>query len=118
MLRAAETGNIDAVKRELTGHTDVNSQDEVVFLSLIAFYCTLHGWIKGTAIGLLLGYRRPTSVCSHAVATQSILRNGISLVKSSFLTPRSRNSCILAFAERSHCIKAALSRGERRPPPP
>ena len=36
MLRAAETGNIDAVKRELTGHTDVNSQDEVVFLSLIA----------------------------------------------------------------------------------
>ena len=43
MLKAAETGNIDAVKRELTGHTDVNSQDEVVFLSLIAMefiaYC-------------------------------------------------------------------------------
>ena len=39
MLRAAETGNIDAVKRELTGHTDVNSQDEVVFLSLVSLYC-------------------------------------------------------------------------------
>ena len=38
MLRAAETGNIDAVKRELTGHTDVNSQDKVVFLSLFALY--------------------------------------------------------------------------------
>ena len=38
MLRAAKTGNIDAVKRELTGHTDVNSQDEVVFLSLVCFY--------------------------------------------------------------------------------
>ena len=30
MLRAAETGSIEAVKRELTGHTDVNSQDEVI----------------------------------------------------------------------------------------
>ena len=39
MLRAAKTGNIDAVKRELTGHTDVNSQDKVIFLSLVAFYC-------------------------------------------------------------------------------
>ena len=29
LLRAAGTGNISAVKRELSGHTDVNSQDEV-----------------------------------------------------------------------------------------
>ena len=27
MLRAAEPGNIDAVKRELSGHTDVNLKD-------------------------------------------------------------------------------------------
>ena len=27
VLRAAEPGNIDAVKRELSGHTDVNLQD-------------------------------------------------------------------------------------------
>ena len=54
MLRAAETGNIDAVKRELTGHTDVNSQDKVVFLSLIPFYCTLNGQIKGTPSALFI----------------------------------------------------------------
>ena len=30
-MRAAETGNIEAVKRELTGHTDVNAQDEVIY---------------------------------------------------------------------------------------
>ena len=54
MLRAAKTGNIDAVKRELTGHTDVNSQDKVVFLSFIAFYCTLRGLIKGTASALFV----------------------------------------------------------------
>ena len=53
MLRAAETGNIDAVKRELTGHTDVNSQDEVVFLSL-CLYFTLRGLIKGTASALFV----------------------------------------------------------------
>ena len=29
LLRAAMTGNISAVKRELSGHTDVNSQDKV-----------------------------------------------------------------------------------------
>ena len=29
LLRAAKTGNISAVKRELSGHTDVNCQDEV-----------------------------------------------------------------------------------------
>ena len=35
-MRAAATGNIDAVKRELTGHTDVNSQNKVVFLAFFA----------------------------------------------------------------------------------
>ena len=34
LLRAAETGNISAVKRELSGHTDVNSQDEVCYTAL------------------------------------------------------------------------------------
>ena len=29
LLRAAKTGNISAVKRELSGHTDINCQDEV-----------------------------------------------------------------------------------------
>lgn len=29
LFRAAETGDIDAVKRQLSGHTDINSQDEV-----------------------------------------------------------------------------------------
>ena len=29
LLRASKVGNLDAVIRELTGHTDVNSQDEV-----------------------------------------------------------------------------------------
>ena len=115
MLRAAKTGNIDAVKRELTGHTDVNSQDEVVCLSFIAFYCTLGGWIKGTA---RLGYQRPTSVCSHAIATQGDARNGIGLVNSSFLTPRSRNSYIILAFARSRRIRAALSCSEREPPPP
>ena len=32
LLRAAATGNISAVKRELSGHTDVNCQDEVHIL--------------------------------------------------------------------------------------
>ena len=42
MFRAAKTGNIDVVKRELIGHTDVNSQDKVVFLSLV-FLCYVLG---------------------------------------------------------------------------
>ena len=44
MLRAADTGNIDVVKRELTGHTDVNSQDKVSISN-----CFLRGLIIGTA---------------------------------------------------------------------
>ena len=31
LLRAAVTENIAAVLRELSGHTDVNAQDEVVY---------------------------------------------------------------------------------------
>ena len=31
LLRAAKSGNTAAVRRELRGHTDVNSQDEVGF---------------------------------------------------------------------------------------
>ena len=34
LLRAAENGNIDSVKREIRGHTDVNSQDKVSFSTL------------------------------------------------------------------------------------
>ena len=34
LLRAARTGNISAVKRELSGHTDVNCQDEVCHFCL------------------------------------------------------------------------------------
>ena len=34
LLRAAKTGNISAVKRELSGHTDVNCQDEVCYTAL------------------------------------------------------------------------------------
>ena len=38
LLRAAGTGNISAVKRELSGHTDVNCQDEVChFCSQMSF---------------------------------------------------------------------------------
>ena len=49
LLRAAKTGNISAVKRELSGHTDVNSQDEVChYMSLlnrnILFHLTCSGW--------------------------------------------------------------------------
>ena len=40
LLRAAETGNISAVKRELSGHTDVNSQDEVCH-----YMCLLNRYI-------------------------------------------------------------------------
>ena len=38
LLRAAETGNISAVKRELSGHTDVNCQDEVSHNPHILYY--------------------------------------------------------------------------------
>ena len=41
LLRAAETGNIDAVIRELSGHTDVNSQDEVNVLITLELYYAL-----------------------------------------------------------------------------
>ena len=34
LFRASQVGNLDAVIRELTGHTDVNFQDKVCFATL------------------------------------------------------------------------------------
>ena len=45
LLKAAETGNIAAVKRQLSGHTDVNSQDKVIIpaaLSSDPSSCNFH----------------------------------------------------------------------------
>ena len=51
LLRAASTGNTAAVRRELKGHTDINSQDEVGFspfsCSIAKFHFSKHiclGW--------------------------------------------------------------------------
>ena len=41
LLRAAGTGDISVVKRELSGHTDVNCQDEVCIK--IPTFCTIMG---------------------------------------------------------------------------
>ena len=54
LLRAAETGNISAVKRELSGHTDVNSQDEVChYMCLLNRNILFHLIVQDGATALL-----------------------------------------------------------------
>ena len=70
MLRAAETGNSDVVKRELTGHTDVNSQDEVVFLSLVALYLVL--FLACTFLGLVVNCPSCYAMCLYVLVLMSV----------------------------------------------
>ena len=41
LLRAAATGDIGAVKRQLRGHTNINSQDEVINAFFTHFLCCI-----------------------------------------------------------------------------